>query len=634
MNEKDTIVQRLRRNVAEHPDWKMLLCKNRQGEFEPVTFGEFYTEVKALAAALNKRGFKRGDHAGIISDNRKEWLMSDIALLGLGGIDVPRGSDATGFEVGYILEHGDCTICFAENRKQAEKILAQKDKIGKLQTLILYDDAEREKVAAPAGMEILGFKQLLEEGRPLRDKDPAFFDSEVSRGSQDDLASLLYTSGTTGNPKGVMLTHRSFMFQIDRVQDHLHLGEQEIFLTVLPIWHSFERAVNYIAVLHRMTLAYSKPIGAIMLPDMAALKPHWMTSVPRIWESVRAGILRNIKKSKKGVQDLFYFFLSVGEIQTYLLDMFRGNIPQFSKRMRGVDIVLSLPGLALFTPLKKLGDILVFRKIRLKLGGRFVAGVSGGGALPPYVDKFFKAVGITVLEGYGLTETGPILSVRKRFKPVPSTVGPLLKDIEYRVIGKDGSLKDIGYKGELHVKSPQIMEGYYKDPEKTAEVLKEGWLNTGDLAVFTHSGDFAILGRSKETIVLRGGENIEPVPIEEKLNQSEHIEQAMVVGQDEKFLGALIYPNLDAIEQVAMEQKIEYFEREDLLTNPHIKEFLHEEIQGLISNKNGFKNHEHIYRFHLLMKPFEVGQELTTTLKIRRNVVTKLYRHEIKELFR
>jgi long-chain acyl-CoA synthetase len=281
-----------------------------------------------------------------------------------------------------------------------------------------------------------------------------------------------------------------------------------------------------------------------------------------------------------------------------------------------------------------LGDMLVFRSLKERLGGRFVAGVSGGGALPPYVDGFFQAAGIKLLEGYGLTETGPVLAVRYETGPVPGTVGPLLPDIEYRVVADDGTEVGPNRKGVLYVRSPQMMLGYYKKPEETAQVLEDGWLNTGDLVVFTHSGPLRVLGRVKETIVLLGGENVEPTPIEDTLVQSDFIEQAMVVGQDKKFLGALIVPNFERLEEFAAQEGISYIERRDLAANARTQELIHAEIQSLVNHKKGFKTFEQIFRFTLLTDQFEVGVELTQTLKKKRDVIGERYRREIEALFR
>lgn len=619
---------------VKYADLNILLVKDQNKDFQPVKFREFWEELKIYGAGLKEIGISRGDHVGIISENRKEWILTDFGLTGLGAIDVPRGCDSTADEIQYILAHADCPVTFAENCTQAEKILSKIDEIKLLKKIILFDNSGVEKLKNPSNVEILTFDDIVKLGTEAFKQNPDFFEQEVEKGNCDDVATVIYTSGTTGNPKGVMLTHKAFLFQVDRIKPHLDLCPGEIMLSVLPIWHSFERACMYISVFLGLATAFSKPVGPVMMPDMAKIKPQWLTSVPRIWESVHAAVMRSINSGSAGKRTLFFFFLSIGEIHTYLFDMFKGVLPQFSKRNRFIDIIVSIIPLIVLTPLQKLGEVLVFNKLKGKLGGRFKAGISGGGALPSHIDKFFRAVGITVLEGYGLTETAPILAVRMDTRPVPNTVGPLLEDIEYRVISKDGAIMPTGFKGELHVKSDQVMKGYYKEPEKTDEILKNGWLNTGDIAVFTHTGDFKILGRSKETIVLRGGENVEPIPIEDKLNQSDYISQVMIVGQDQKFLGALVVPEMEELEKLAIEKRITYLEREELVNNPFIHELIKEEIKSLVNAKAGFKAFEQIFRFKILAKEFEVGVEMTQSLKIRRNVVEKIYKHDIKELFK
>ncbi len=630
----DTVPKRIRSTVGRHPDLTALMYKDTQGEFTSITYKGLYEEVKRCAAGLNSIGISRGDHVGIISDNRKEWIITDLALLGLGAVDVPRGSDSMADEIGYILEHAECSISFAENGAQAEKILSKKEELPNLHTLILYDSSKPVKSPYKDQVKILTFEDVLHAGAEDFQKDSDFYDREVDKGASDDLATLIYTSGTTGEPKGVMLTHRSFTFQIERIYEHLHIQPGHAFLSVLPIWHSFERAVEYIVLNIGASIAYSKPIGSIMLPDMQKIQPHWLTSVPRIWEGIRSAIYRSMKKEGGFKWVMFRFFVAVGEMYATFFNMFTGRLPDFTPRYHILDKVIAVIPLLLLAPFKALGYMLVFRKIQVKLGSRFIAGISGGGALPSHVDRFFYGAGISLLEGYGLTETGPVLAVRKQKHPVFGTVGPLLKDIEHRVIDSEGVILPEGRKGTLYVKSAQIMQGYYKQPEKTKEVLEDGWLNTGDIAIFTHSGEFKILGRSKETIVLLGGENIEPVPIEDKLNASEAIQQSMVVGQDQKFLAALIVPEMSKLEEFAQENGITYVEKEELPSNPEIQEYIHNEIQKQVNTKNGFRHFECIFRFKLLTQTFEIGKELTHTLKIRRDVVYHEYQHEIDELFK
>ena len=634
MVEHETLPKRYLKVAERYPDIPILYIKNSEGSFDTVTYKELWKRIKTVAAGLKAIGIQRGEHVGMMSDNRPEWIITDLALLCLGAADVPRGSDSTAEEMAYILNHADCNVTIAENRQQAEKILSKKSAIPRLNTLILFDGTGKEalKEAHPE-LRFFTYQEVFQQGEKALSEDPLSIDREIEKGDTDDLVTIIYTSGTTGEPKGVMLHHRSYIFQFEAVPAHLDLHPGEIFISILPIWHSFERAVEYYILDNAASIAYSKPIGKILLEDMEKIRPHWMASVPRIWEGVRSSIYRKVN-SEKGIKRLlFHFFVGVGELHGVLSDMLLDRMPQFIKRSRILDIAIAIVPWIVILPFKLLGDILVFKTIKAKLGGRFIAGVSGGGALPPYVDRFFRAAGILLLEGYGLTEAGPILSVRKQKHPVIGTIGPILPGVEYKVVDEAGNSLPPNHKGVLHVKSPQIMLGYYKKPEATAQVLKDGWLNTGDLAVFTHRGECKIVGRAKETIVLLGGENIEPTPIEETLVQSDYIDQAMVVGQDKKFLGALIVPNMEKLEAFAAERGISYMAREELLDNPVIQEQIHDEIQRLINPKNGFKVFERIYRFKLLPKPFEVGKELTNTLKIRRNVVQELYKKEIESLF-
>ncbi len=280
--------------------------------------------------------------------------------------------------------------------------------------------------------------------------------------------------------------------------------------------------------------------------------------------------------------------------------------------------------------------MLVFSKVKARLGGRFRFSVSGGGALPPYVDKFFAAAGILMLEGYGLTETTPVISVRLEKRPMPGTIGPALAELEVKLLDPETHQPvGPGKKGVIFVKGPNVMKGYYKRPDKTAEVLgKDGFLDTGDLGMITHQGELKIIGRTKETIVLLGGENVEPVPIEDAMLESDYIDQVMVVGQDQKFLGALVVPNLEALEQWAQKEKVPYAAKEDLLDNAQANELIAEEINARVNAERGFRVWERIFRFRMIAKHFEPGVELSGTLKVKRNLVAEMYKKELAEIFR
>lgn len=613
------------------PQAPIQYTKNGGKEFRTVTWGEWMDQVRAAAAGFERLGVQRGDKVGLISDNRAQWLVADVALLGLGAVDVPRGSDSTSAEIRYILHHSEAVGVICEDVAQWEKVFSGPGPDPRVRFCVLFTGSPPEK--RPEGVVFYTWDDLVNLGRERLKDRPNLVEEEMEKGQEGDLATLIYTSGTTGEPKGVMLPHRSFLFQIEKIRSILDLRSSDVMLSVLPIWHSFERSVEYIILSMGGAIAYSKPQGKVLIEDMAVIKPTYLPSVPRIWEGVMSAVLRNVRAKSPIQQGLFFFFLAIAKAHANLLMMFEGRVPQFYLPTFPWDRILSFLPLVLLTPLNFLGNVLVFNKLKKLLGGRFRAGISGGGALPPHVDHFFRAVGILVLEGYGLTETGPVLSCRVQRRPVPYTVGPLLDGIEYKIVTEDGREVKHGEKGVLWVKSPQVMLGYYKQPEKTAEVLKDGWLNTGDLVIGTINREIRILGRAKDTIVLRGGENVEPEPIEQTLLRSEAIEQVMVVGQDQKYLGALIVPNWDVVENVAKERRIAYYEKEELVHNDLIRDYFNSIIQSLVSAQNGFKPFERIVRFALLEAPFEPLVEVTATLKLKRNVIAQRRAAIIQQMF-
>ncbi len=631
-----TLAQMFLELVARQPQTAAQLSKDSKGVFKPTTYQELYNSAAAFAAGLKNLGVARGDKVGLIADNRKEWLSSDLAIIGLGAADVPRGCDATVQEIAYILSWSECKLAILENEKQLKKIFEARSSMPQLEAIILYDPAEEAalKEATAQGLAVHVFETVLEDGKKYLTSHPDFFKEEVAKGTKTDLATIIYTSGTTGDPKGVMLSHGNFLHQTDYIPGLIGVNPGEIFLSVLPVWHSFERILQYIILKSGATVAYSKPIGSILLADMQAVQPHWFPSVPRIWESVKDGIYKNIKQSSKVKRALFSFFVGVGESFAYFRNHMLGRYPRFSPRSRIIEMALALVPFILLAPLWALGNVLVYKKIKAKLGKRFIAGVSGGGALPGAVDRFFDAIGVLILEGYGLTETAPVLGFRLKHHPVIGTVGPIHRGTEIKILGEKGETLGPGQKGVIHVRGPQVMEGYYKRPDLTARILdKDGWLNTGDLGMLSYDGEIKITGRAKDTIVLLGGENIEPLPIEQRLCESSYIQQAVVLGQDEKFLAALIVPRQENLIAWADENSIPYNDYETLLQQPEVKELIDSEVSSLVSPKNGFKPFERIFRFALLPEAFQPGRELSAKQEIKRHAIVELYKKQIRGLF-
>jgi long-chain acyl-CoA synthetase len=611
--------------------------KDAEGQFKTKTYQQFYDEIRKAAAGLLELGVRRGDPVGIISDNRQEWMVSDFGLLSIGAVDVPRGGDCTVQEIAYILGITECTLAFAENQKQALKALSCKEGLPLLKILVLYDpvDQETRDAAEAAGLQIIPYPRLIRLGEERLAAKPGEIDGEIDKGGRDDLATIIFTSGTTGEPKGVMLTHGTFLHQLPSFRLIFEAKPGDIWLSVLPVWHVFERVMEYVIFYFNNGIAYSKPVSSVLLADFKAVRPHWMVGVPRIWEAIMDGIYRNIKQ-QGGIKKAFFdFFVSFGMIYAYFRDLTFGLIPNFHGRIRALDAAAGFFPWLFFMPIRGIANLVVFNKIKDKLGGRFKAGLSGGGTLPAKVDHFFNAAGIRLQEGYGLTESSPIVSVRQYRKARRGTVGQLLLETEARVVDDKNRILPPGQNGLIHVRGGQVMKGYYRKPAETAAVLSgDGWLNTGDIGMMTYDNELRITGRAKDTIVLRGGENAEPGPIEQKLRESEWISHCMVVGQDQKYLAALIVPVHDAMMAFAEENNIPIVDYELLLLQPEINQLIANDVAALVNPHSGFKPFERVYKFHLIPKPFEPGIELSPKQELLRHKIANIYAREIQALFK
>ena len=593
--------------------------------------------IEKLSGTLYGIGLRKGDKVGIVSDNSWKWMLIDQAILSLGAADVPRGSDSNSVELVYILKHSDSKICFVENAEQADKILPEIKELEHLKTIILItDEINNIKTKIPHGIEILHLNDLLDN----KNSDNHIEAVRSLRLSikPDDLATLIYTSGTTGIPKGVMLSHDNIVADIEYMLMILDPCEKDRWVSVLPIWHVYERTVEYAVIASYGLMAYSKPVAKQLLPVLSEIRPTWMVSVPRIWESLYNGIMIQVKGGSTIKQLLFNTFLAIGLYHNRNWKEFMGMVAYFQKRSLLLRIwkkISSLILLILVLPLDFIGNILVFSKIRKKIGGKMKTPISGGGKLPDYLDDFFNAIKINILEGYGMTETSPVICVRTNTTLVSKTVGRPIPHVEV-MIGDENftPLQNQCEKGLIYVKGRIVMKGYYKDPENTLKILKNGWLNTGDLGRKTISGEVQILGRAKETIVLTGGENIEPSPIEEALLEHPLIKNIMIVGQDQKYLAALVIPDEEAIIQFTKDSGIPSSSIQDICNNPIIIDAIHTIIKERITVKNGFKPYENIKYIKLIPKQFEIGEELTRSLKMKRNIITELYQKEINQMFK
>lgn len=601
-------------------------------EWKPVSYHELYEQGLNLATGLISLGVGSRDHVGLFGDNRFEWILADCAVQICGAADVPRGRDVTDQELIYIINHAGIRVTFAETQELHNRILKLRDKLPLLEEIILLD---------PYGATSGGSRHLsdvIDLGAKLRLNGNRQAEERIAAIQPDDLFTLIYTSGTTGNPKGVMLTHANIMSQVKNLPGKYNLSDRV--LSVLPIWHIFERVVEMFTISFGGCTYYTSILT--MGEDMRNVEPTFMASAPRLWEKLHERILKNIKSSHPVRQVLFHiaYFLAKHYFESKQF-IFNKNLKlkkqSFAKWLvlapfQAIRWVLVLPWYGFF-------NAAVLERIRLGAGGSLKETISGGGALPIHIDKFFNYVGIPVLEGYGMTETSPVISFRTANNLVLGTVGPPINETYIRIVDfetnkvlyQSDSLTEsgVGLRGEICVKGPQVMKGYYKDPELTKQTIIDGWLRTGDVGMVTHNNCLKILGRSKSTIVLSSGENVEPEPLEMSLVQSSFIEQAMVVGQDKKFLGALIVPSLNEFKQAGFK----FQSMEDIARNPEALKIIKDEIRRMISSSNGFKSFEKIREFRLLPDSFQVGVELTNLFKVKRYVVEKKFNHVINEIY-
>ncbi|EPG67490.1 AMP-dependent synthetase/ligase [Leptospira wolffii] len=626
-----TLADLFQSSKNKYGDLPAFLTKKSSGEFESVGYSELYELGLRLGTALIELEFPYKGHAAVLADNRLEWIIADYAIIMAGGADVPRGTDVTDSDLNHILPHSGSTIVFAENDGVLRKLQQNQGAIRDVQSIILMDPN-----AKGTGKE-LRFWDLIQRGKELREKGNRQMEERISLIQEEDLFTLIYTAGTTGRPKGVPLTHKNIMSQINRIPIQLAAGER--ILSILPVWHSFERMFEMVCI-HFGAGTYYSSVRTLK-EDLKKVKPTFMASAPRLWESIYQGIYATVSKSSNIKQKLFraalFFSSNLQSAKRWLgfreLDLTGRNsfVSFFVGIFKIIQYILNILPAAFL-------DRIVLSKIRQATGGQLKGTVSGGGALPIHVDKFFNAIGIQVLEGYGLTETSPVISVRILNEAVMGTVGPLYKETSLRILDpntskilwttEEGGPKGFGIKGEIHVKGDQVMSGYYHDEENTRKVMQDGWFNTGDLGMMTYNNCLKIVGRTKETIVLLGGENVEPVPIENILGQSELILQCMVIGQDQKYLSALIVPNPEFFPNYKSGVGFGSPEEEAKCVAK-----IQSVIKNSISATNGFKSFERVVDFRILPKPFETGDELTAKLSVKRHIVTEKYSGLISDIY-
>ena len=583
-----TLISMFEDAVQQYGNKAALAHKPRGGTYEDISYTEFGASVDAFSKGLNALGVQKDDRVAMLSENRPEWAISDFGILKTGAVNVPMFSTLTAAQVGYILKDSGAKIICVSTEKQLEKVASIRDEVPTLEQVIIFDAIEGE---TPEG--VLQFDAVCE----------LVGEAVANDSHEDDVATIIYTSGTTGNPKGVMLTHANFIFNFQACKSLIEVRETDVLLSFLPLSHVFERlGGHYVPLFSGAKVAYAESTFTVA-QNMKEIAPTVMLSVPRLYETMHERILRAVQEGSPLKQKIFHWGVSVGSAVSSAIQ--QGKKPS---------AVLGLQ--------QGIADKLVFAKLKAATGGRLRFFVSGGAALPQSIAEFFHAAGILILEGYGLTETSPVISMNCPEKWRFGTVGVPVPGVEVQ-IAEDG---------EILTRGPHVMKGYFNNAAATAEVIDAaGWFHTGDIGVIDADGFVKITDRKKNIIVLSNGKNVAPQPIESALVRSPFISQIMVIGSERKNLAALIVPNLDALKVWASENGVDTDDVSALLETREVQQHIQGEIRGRLTD---FADFEQVRRFTLLEKEFsQEADEMTPTLKLKRNVIMERYSAAIAGMY-
>jgi long-chain acyl-CoA synthetase len=565
----------------------------RDGRWEAISSQEFLRRVAGLSTAFVELGVKPGDRVGLFSANRPEWHTADFAISGAGAVTVPVYFNESSDRMTYILKHCGAKVVFVVGAPQLQKLLAVRASLPDLEQIIVAD--------AGSGIptECLRYETLIANAGPA---DISSYRIRASQVLPGQLASLIYTSGTTGEPKGVMLTHTNFCSNVHGVGYDFHLDPAtDVALSFLPLAHVYGRTLDYIYILGGAALAYVESVDAVA-QALLEVRPTITAAVPRFFEKIYARLVEQGSKTRGVKKMLFDWALRVAEMSA-----------QRRAGQRHPNFIVTLQ--------RRLADALVYRKIRAGMGGRLRLISSGGAPLSKELAQFFWAVGIPIYQGYGLTETSPIVSSNYPDNRMGSSGKPI-PNVQVRV-AEDG---------EILVKGPCIMQGYYKNPEATREVLSEdGWFRTGDIGYVDKDNYLFITDRKKDLLKTAAGKFVAPQPIENALKTSPYILNAMVVGDRKKFIVALIVPNASTVAAKAADQGIKFASNSELAAHPWVHALIDSEVKRLTIH---LAQYETIKRFALLPEDFTFDNgSLTFTLKLKRRVVEQQYAAVIESLY-
>ncbi|MBI2835427.1 MAG: long-chain fatty acid--CoA ligase [Acidobacteria bacterium] len=582
--------------LARHP--KPVLLRTCQVDgFRDFSTREFCYEVRDLSVGLAMLGMAAGDSVAIVSESRPEWEIADLAILTGGATTVPIYPTLAAAQARYILADADVRIAIASTERQAAKILEVRRTLPRLRHVMVMDPPENATSVTP-------LSDVRRRGRTELDAHPsaaADYQARARRVSPEDVATIIYTSGTTGEPKGVVLSHANLLSNVFATTEVLGIRSDDVALSFLPLSHGFERMAFYMYIFNGVTIAFAESFDTIAR-DVLAVKPTVMTGVPRVFEKLRARILASVAQSWAPRRALFAWALRVG-LERWRAESAGGNPPPL---VRAQAI---------------LADTLVFSKIRARLGGHLRCLISGSAPLSPSIADFFFAIGLPLLEGYGLTETSPVLTVNPPLAPRVGTVGKALPGVEIRIA--EG--------GEILARGPNVMIGYHRKKAATAEALAGGWFHTGDIGEIDRDGYLKITDRKKDLLVTSGGKKIAPQPIEARLKANPLIAETLVIGDRRKFPSLLIVPDFATLERRARQLGVATGARDALVRSPEIVQLYEEFVDEVNKDLAQF---ERIKRFVILPVEFTMESgELTPTLKVKRKVVEERWKDTIDAMY-
>lgn len=585
--------------LAERYPKSACICRCREDGLQEFSSQQFYEHVRDLSFALSARGLAPGDRVAVISESRPEWGIADLASITAGGVTVPIYPTQSADQVHFILCQAGVKFAVVSDPAQVEKISRVRRQLPALQAIILMDGE-----ASIDGFPVLKFADLVTEGRAIVAADPQAeqrYRQASEAVDRHSLATIVYTSGTTGEPKGVMLTHANIMSNVLASDIVCPTTSADTALSFLPMSHVFERMAFYRYLYDGVTVVFAESLTTVAR-DLERVKPTIMTGVPRVYEKFYAAIQEKLRASSALQTRIFRWALGVG---------MANSKAEFGRQTPSPWVRLQ----------HALADRLVFRKIRARVGGRIRYLISGSAPLSLSIGEFFHAIGLKIIEGYGLTETSPVLTSNPLDGIRFGTVGKPMPGIEIRIAPD----------GEILARGPNVMIGYYKRPDLTAEVIKDGWFHTGDIGEIDQDGYLTITDRKKDLIVTSGGKKIAPQPLENQLKADLLVAEAVIIGEQRKFPAALIVPDFAVLEARVRQMNLGALARAELVKHPEVLALYQALLDALNERLAQF---ERVKRFALLPTEFTMERgELTPTMKVRRQVVEERWRDLIEGLY-